>query len=290
MALPVASVVRPSSLDNQPNGQLDPSLLVALHSRGTLHKNAARAWKALVAECGKNGLPLTFTYGGMYRTYNEQVTLFKQRYVPFVQYEANGNQTSRKWWNGAWWWKKRGVASAAVPSTSNHGWGLAIDTAFDTDPTDGLGPDDAAGITRHPKWSWFVSIVPSYGFSWEDQSEPWHIRFVAGDVMPAKVIQFEQGLLPAFPPFNPALQQWSLWPIASKPAVKFGSTGDIVKYLQGVLKFKAGQTGITIDGKFGGQTEDAVKIFQKFFGLTIDGWVGQQTWAMIDYCAMMKKT
>ena len=40
-----------------------------------------------------------------------------------------------------------------------------------------------------------------------------------------------------------------------------------------------------IDGKFGPKTEAAVKIFQQFFGFTVDGWVGAQTWGMIDYVA-----
>lgn len=286
MILPIAKVSRPSSLSNQVNGNIDPSLMVSLHPRGSLHINAARAFKALQAACASKGLPLTFTYGGMYRTYAEQVDLFNRRYVPFVQY-SGGSETPRKWWNNKWYWRKAGVASAAVPGTSNHGWGLAIDTAFDTDPTDGLGPDDAAGITRHPLWNWFVSIVPTYGFSWEDQSEPWHIRFVVGDTMPQAVLNFESGVIAAMPPFIPELAQWSLWPIAvGKPAVKLGEVGDAVRYLQGVLKFKAAQTAVKVDGKFGLETEEAVKNVQRLFSLTVDGWVGKQTWAKIDWLAL----
>ena len=292
MALPVAAVVKPASLLNQPNGNLDPSTLVNVHPSGVLHKQAARAWNALVAEAKANDLPLTFTYGGMYRSYAAQVNLFRQRYVPFVQYKTTPTgtlvETRREWWDGKWWWLKNGVAGAARPGTSNHGWGLAVDTAFDTDPTDGLGPDDAAGITRHPKWLWFVANAPRFGFSWEDQSEPWHIRYVTGDNIPAAVINFENAVVaaPGFPPFDPDKQLWSLYPIANKPAVKLGDSGDLVKYLQGVLKYKAGQTGIgVIDGKFGPKTEAAVKIFQQFFGFTVDGWVGAQTWGMIDYVA-----
>lgn len=290
MALPVVAVVKPASLVNQPNGTLDPSILVNVHPSGQLHVTAARAWRALVAAAGAEGLPLTFTYGGMYRSYAAQVNLFKQRYVPFVQYtivDGVKKETRREWWNGQWWWLKVGVAGAAKPGTSNHGWGLAIDTAFDTDPTDGLGPDDAAGITRHPKWLWFVANAPRYGFSWEDQSEPWHIRYVAGDNIPAAVTNYENAATatPGFPPFNPAAGQFSLYPLAAKPAVKLGDSGDTVKYLQGVLKIKAGQDVGPIDGKFGPKTEAAVKNLQAFFGLTVDGWVGAQTWKVVDYLA-----
>jgi len=290
MALPVVSVVKPASLSGQPNGNLDPSLLVKVHQHGeVLHVNAARAWKALVAACAAAGLPLTFTYGGCYRSYADQVTLFKQRYVPFVQYTHTPTgtliETRREWWNGMWWWLKTGVAGAAKPGTSNHGWGLAIDTAFDNNPTDGIGPDDATAITSHPKWPWFVVTAPAFGFSWESQDEPWHIRYVTGDRIPQRVLEFEHAVVSTAPPFVPEKGQYSLYPIAHKPAIKVGSTGDTVKYLQAVLKQKAGQSVVVIDGKFGTQTETAVKNLQQYFKLTVDGWVGDQTWKAIDYLA-----
>lgn len=288
MALPVVAVVKPASLIGQPNGNLDVSLLVSVHASGKLHIQAARAWKALVAAALANGLPLTFTYGGMYRTYAQQVTLFRQRYVPFVQYTTRNGarvETRREWWDGQWWWLKVGAAGAAKPGTSNHGLALAIDTAFDNQPTDGIGPDDATIITSHPKWGWFLQTAPSYGFSWEDQSEPWHIRYVAGDKIPQAVLDFEHGVANQFPPFNPAAGQFSLWPFAPKAAVKFGDRGDAVKYLQGVLKLKAKQDVGPIDGAFGLMTEEAVKNVQRLFKYTVDGWVGAQTWAAIDLLA-----
>lgn len=90
---------------------------------------------------------------------------------------------------------------------------------------------------------------------------------------------------PAVPPFNPALGMFSLWPLnSSKPAIRAGANGDIVRYLQGVIYHKAGG-GIGIDGDFGPQTERRVKDLQRFFGLTVDGWVGKQTWGVIDFLA-----
>lgn len=280
--LPVVQVVMPKSLVGQANGNLDPSLLVSIHPYGKLHKNAARAYKALVAECAKQGLPLTFTYGGCYRTYAQQETLFRQRYV------TTPLDRPRKWWNNMWWYLRPGVASAAVPGTSNHGLGLAIDTAFDNDPKDGLGPDDATAITAHPKFAWFRDNVGRFGFSFESQSEPWHIRFVAGDAIPQAVLDYEHSILAPLPPFDPAKQQWGLWPLATKPVVKNGSTGDVVKYLQGVLKFKAGQTTMLIDGNFGPKTEAAVINLQKFFGHVPDGVVRSDTWKTIDYLSAIK--
>lgn len=278
MSLPVSPLKLPSSLNGQPNGKIDPSLMVALHPRGSLHTLAARAWNALVAECGKKGLPLTFTYGGMYRTYQEQYNLFLARYTTAVV------STSRKWWDGRWWYLKPGNAMAAVPGTSNHGLGLAIDCAFDRDPSDGLGPDDAASIASHPQFPWFRDNIARFGFSFEAQSEPWHIRYVAGDSLPQAVKDFEQGLIPSFPPFAPEKGQFGLWPIAPKPTVKFGDEGDVVKYLQGVLKKKGYAIG-RIHGRFGKNTEKQVTAFQKDHFLTADGWVGNKTWRVIDQAA-----
>lgn len=190
MALPIAPVIYPSSLSGLSNGQLPLDLLEPVHARGSLHKNAARGWRALVGEAGRVGLSLTFTYGGMYRTYQEQYNLFMQRYT--TTYIAN---RPTKKFQGKTWYLKPGMATAAVPGTSNHGWGLAIDTAFDTDPVDGLGPDDAAYIASHPKWPWFLEAVPRMGFSWELQSEPWHIRWVVGDFVPQAVVDYEASLV-----------------------------------------------------------------------------------------------
>lgn len=197
MALPIVTAILPSDLRGQENGKLDLSLLVALHPRGLMHHHVARGWKALVAAAGEQGLPLTFTYGGMYRLYIDQYNLFMSRYqtTPIA-----GRPT--KTFQGKTWYLKPGMATAAVPGTSNHGWGCAIDTAFDTDPSDGLGPDDAASISSHPLFGWFRDNAIRFGFSFELQSEPWHIRWVVGDTVPQAVLDFEY-VPPVVPPVNP---------------------------------------------------------------------------------------
>lgn len=188
MTLPIVPAILPSDLAGQQNGKLALDLLVPLHARGSLHHTVARGWNAFVAAAGEQGLPLTFIYGGMYRTYAEQETLFRSRYDP------SGTGGGCKTWNGVRWCKKSSnLATAAVPGTSNHGWGCAIDAAFDTDPKDGLGPDDAAYIAGHPKFAWFRDNAIRFGFSFELQSEPWHIRWVVGDTIPQAVLDFERG-------------------------------------------------------------------------------------------------
>lgn len=272
MSLPVFPVVMPSDLVDQPNGRLDPSILRRVHERGQLHHKTVRAWAAFVAAASANRLPLTFTYGGMYRPYADQENLFRQRYT--TSYISGA---SRKWWNGQWWYLRPNNAMAAVPGTSNHGLGLAIDVAFGTDPS------NATPIATSPLFGWFRDNAIAYGFSFETQSEPWHIRYVAGDTLPDAVKKYEASL--PKPPFDPANGKWGTYPTRTKRAAKLGDTGHRISYLEGVLKLKAGQDIKTVDTRFGDKTELAVRNVQKFFNLPVDGWVGDKTWAIIDWMA-----
>lgn len=58
--------------------------------------------------------------------------------------------------------------------------------------------------------------------------------------------------------------------------LKIGNKGEEVKRLQEAL-------GITNDGIFGKQTEEAVKLFQKKNGLEVDGIVGDKTWTALGF-------
>lgn len=53
-----------------------------------------------------------------------------------------------------------------------------------------------------------------------------------------------------------------------------------VKKYQAQINAVTGR-GIAVDGKFGPQTEKATEDFQRFFGLVVDGWVGEQTWTTL---------
>lgn len=67
---------------------------------------------------------------------------------------------------------------------------------------------------------------------------------------------------------------------ATTPDLRRGSQGEPVRYVQNVLKDRAGQT-ITVDGIFGLTTEGAVKNLQAFFGLTVSGVVDAPTWSIL---------
>lgn len=123
------------------NGRLPDSALAPI-AQGRLRKDAARAWNAMNVEARRLGIELVPT-GSMssYRTYEQQQGLWK------LYQQGRGNL-------------------AAVPGSSNHGWGLAVDV-----PTQQM----RQMIDR---------IGEKYGWAkkWSDaQSEWWHIKWKAGN-------------------------------------------------------------------------------------------------------------
>jgi hypothetical protein len=83
------------------------------------------------------------------------------------------------------------------------------------------------------------------------------------------------------PPFRPERGEFGLYPLnPNKDTIKLNASGDLVKYLQGVLRKNRYQ--IAVDGGFGQQTRDRVMRFQRANGLLADGVVGSKTWAKID--------
>jgi cell wall-associated NlpC family hydrolase len=126
-----------------PNGLIPPSALcpigVGSHS---LRCDAAAAYKAMsTAFAGAFGTPICIT--DSYRTYSSQVKLYGQK-----------------------------PALAAVPGTSNHGWGLAVDLC--------------GGIERFgtAQYAWLKANAGRFGFlhpDWAEpgrgREEPWHWEY-----------------------------------------------------------------------------------------------------------------
>lgn len=164
---PVRKVVLPSDLKGAKNGKLSNKVLVAVGS-GHLHHRAAAAWVAMVAAAKKDGIVLkpTSKYD-LYRPYENQRRTFITRF----QLENNGSKVTRIW-EGRTWYLKKGFAPVAVPGTSNHGWGLAVDVANSSGPT----------------LAWLKKHALKFGFSWEvrtgPNAEPWHLRYFLGDQLP----------------------------------------------------------------------------------------------------------
>jgi cell wall-associated NlpC family hydrolase len=129
-----------------PNGLIPPGALCPLPAAGhSLRCDAAAAWRAMsVAYQSVFGTPMCLT--DSYRGYASQVRLYGQK-----------------------------PALAAVPGTSNHGWGLAVDLC---------GGIDSYGSEQY---RWMTANAGRFGFvhpTWADpgngREEPWHWEYAAG--------------------------------------------------------------------------------------------------------------
>jgi len=162
--LPINPVVLPSDLKDQENGNLDVKLLSPIDkNNGRLHHVAAKAFSIMFNAAKKDKVELIATSSAdTYRAYDIQVRTFENRYsrIPRLGQES-------KIWQGKKYWLKKGKAGAAIPGTSNHGYGIAIDL-----------------VINDKVLEWLLNNAEKYGFSWESQSENWHIRYVLGDKLP----------------------------------------------------------------------------------------------------------
>lgn len=177
--LPIVRVTLPAALVGQPNGRLPADLLVDTPGRDggpvvRLVAPAARSWRALEAAAARAGHTLRVTSTvDSYRPYAVQESVFQQRYtLTFL----SGRPT--KQWLGRTWYLLPDMAPVAVPGTSNHGLAIAVDIA------------NVAMVLN-----WLIANAARYGWSWELEVEPWHMRYVAGDSIPAAVIDFEESEL-----------------------------------------------------------------------------------------------
>jgi cell wall-associated NlpC family hydrolase len=152
VAVECGNVVHPPSYGGSrawggyPNGLIPLSALCRLGVGGhSLRCDAAAAWRALSAAYQADfGTPVCLT--DSYRTYASQVRLYGEK-----------------------------PTLAAVPGTSNHGWGLAVDLC---------GGIQTFGT---PQYAWMVRNAGRFGYvhpTWADpgngREEPWHWEYAAG--------------------------------------------------------------------------------------------------------------
>lgn len=144
------------------NGQIPASALTPLSIGGHLLAVPARAFEEWRRQAAKVGRVLTITStADAYRVLALQERVFLQRYIP--QATGGGIYGDVRHYKGVRYVRRHGAA-AAVPGTSNHGRGLAIDVA-------NAGP---FGGEFH---DWLLATGPALGWSnTEGRSvgEPWH--------------------------------------------------------------------------------------------------------------------
>lgn len=195
MAYPVRTVQRPAVLSGRQNGSLPADILLdtpGLAGGPTvwLVRPAARAWRALTAAASAAGHTLKAI--SSYRPYADQERIFLQRFT------TTPVSSTRRTWRGKTYHLRPGMALAAIPGTSNHGLGLAVDTGEESDGDSGVERLDADTL------AWLLANEERFGFSHEVQSEPWHLRYFTGDHIPAAVLAYEAALTePPAPPTPP---------------------------------------------------------------------------------------
>lgn len=73
---------------------------------------------------------------------------------------------------------------------------------------------------------------------------------------------------------------WTEEMVRNLPLLKRGATGEHVQSAQGLLQARS-HPEVTIDGKFGPVTEEAVKAVQRWGGVLDDGEIGRNTWPVL---------
>lgn len=198
--------------------------------------------------------------GGAYRSTAEQEQLFYSRHVASL--------TGCCWYKLRRWKLRDGMAHAAPPGKSYHEPTLASCCLA----LDMVGWENG----------WLERNAARFAMRTftEVNGERWHIQ-------PASVPASRATYSPSLHPlgvWSPTASPYGAWPTASKPTLREGSVDPAVHYLERVLAEKAGQH-LTIDSTFTAGTAVAVRNLQAFFGLTVDGVVGAQTWPAIDMLA-----
>lgn len=256
---PESAAVRPAAIKECANGQIPMSLMASCGIRSfVLVEPAARAMRAMVKAALRDDIHLSAT--GTYRSFDGQVSLFQSRYCTPPKPGATDIRT----WQGKQWGRYRG-AGAAVPGTSNHGTGLAVD----------LARFDAAGHTvtlDQRTLDWLCINGPKFGWHPTVQSENWHWCYTLGDKVSPAVIAEEAQTNPASTP--PPQRS------ATHPTLRQGAEGLEVATMQTLLRAKGFDPG-NPDGKFGPRTDKALRAFQAANKLTVDGICGDRTWAVL---------
>ncbi len=285
VSLPKPALIRPAILSSYRNGLLPPELLEpTTFGNATAIRPAARAFRAFAAlEARPAGIDPRHVGG--YRDLRGQLSLFLARYEPcsLAVYLLTPSSRRKSWTTSAraqvaadlgvsyipdatYWHKRRNAdgsypATAAVPGTSNHGLGLAIDVAeeLDGDPA----PESISTRFR----DLLIARGHLYGLGAELDSEPWHWRYYAGDNIPPAVLAFEAGqhTEPDYP----------------RPTIRLGSVGpEVVKFQQQHNAWTAAGacTGpLVVDGNAGPRTVEAVRAWQRVLAVPVDGVYGPIT-------------
>jgi hypothetical protein len=146
---PITPDNRPTTVPGQVNGQLSTSMLATVGTGCTVYSRVAASMTQMIAAAQKDGVVLRGN--SCYRDYAGQVS-------------------AREFWCG-----QGSCAMAAVPGTSNHGWGKAVDFATST----GSLTFDSLAYAWMAHYAWiFGWNHPGWAEQGQPTAEPWHWEWV----------------------------------------------------------------------------------------------------------------
>lgn len=248
-----------------------------------LRPDAAQAWERAEAAFGKQVLAA----GGGHRNPDCgartckicQTCIFTARYVKGDHHGQAGYTNDVRTWNGVKYTRLLGQAAAAVPYTSNHGSGVAVDVQsrrYDGQSRNGnvvftgWGDEDMKkweGIALNHGWSnaegksvqefWHKTYYPELD-KHKGVAAQWDAAFDAVD----KLAQTQAANLPATIDLRNAHSKAVTAPV------------DAIKTMQRPL-------GVTMDGVAGAKTKAALGQYQSVKGLPVDYVCGPATWRKI---------
>lgn len=144
------------------NGQLTNT--TPIYGGHRLRADATTSWVRL---CNYFGREIKLT--DSYRPLTVQRNIFFSRYIS--QATGGGYYGDVKHYNGVRYVRLRGYATVAVPGTSNHGWGTAVDIA------------DGVNKSQGEVWNWLNTYAHMFGWfnpAWaktKNYYEPWHWEY-----------------------------------------------------------------------------------------------------------------
>lgn len=186
-------------------------------------------------------------------------------------------------------WELRGwmVVGAHAPGFNSTSHGLLLILGEGQTPTPAMLAGARAYIAEHNRRCGKGYIRP-HSAAKATQCPGDHIRslIARGELDPAKAAP-GPAAAPAPAIDYAALRRWiagvSAHNLAKAGTLRRGSKGGAVGALQDGLNVAAG-ANLKVDRDFGPATETAVRNFQRFFKLTVDGVAGPQTKGMLIYC------
>lgn len=181
--LPCPPMALPPGLTWEMNGAMPIDLMVEVETGMWMHVYAAPAWKEFRWHIFlKYGWILTAEEA--YRNEETQRYYFYDRYTTDISKAdmlLDGvTPRSVKRYQGRSYYILPGKALAAAPKTSSHGFGLAVDAR------ERLADGTTVALTEE-RIEQLVAEAYLFGFGWESQSEPWHLRYVLGYQWPTTI-------------------------------------------------------------------------------------------------------